>query len=247
MGTASGITAFAKPFAGALPCAANGRDSSSNIAFRTRGTRPWLCVITKTMKKWRSNCEYTRYKMAPLVLFLMCLFYFGIAGAEEPKGEFVVRTVETTLVDKVYRLNTRLYYQLSTESLGALQKGIPLTIALNIEVLRQREYLWAEQIATIEQRYQLSYHALTQQYLVKNLNTGVYASFPTLQTALDYLSTIENFPMLDAQLLVPDEKYFARLRARLDLETLPVPIRVLAYISSGWRLSSEWYTWSLEP
>lgn len=203
------------------------------------------------MKNRHNNSEYIHYKIVPVALFLACIFYFGIARAEDPKdapqGEFVVRSVETTLVDKVYRLNTRLYYQLSKESLEALQKGIPLTIALNIEVLRQREYLWAEQIAAVEQRYQLSYHALTQQYLVKTLNTGVYASFPTLQTALDHLSTIESFPMLDAQLLVPDEKYFARLRARLDLETLPVPIRVLAYISSGWRLSSEWYTWSLEP
>ena len=209
-------------------------------------------MITKTMKKkWRNNSGCTRYEIMPLTLFLACFFYFGIAWAadppEDPKGGFAVRSAETALVDKVYRLNTRLDYHLSEDALGALQKGIPLTIALDIEVLRQRAYLWAEQIAAIEQRYQLSYHALTQQYLARNLNTGVLTSFATLKKALDHLSTIENFPMLDAQLLLPDEKYSARLRARLDLETLPVPIRVLAYISSGWRLSSEWYAWSLAP
>ena len=199
------------------------------------------------MKKWNTDSAYAHHKITPLVLFLVCFLYVGLAWAEEPVGEFVVRGAETTLVDKVYRLNTRLSYQLSEEALGALQKGIPLTITLNIEVLRQREYLWAEKIASIEQSYQLSYHALTQQYLVKNLNTGVHTSFLTLKTALDHLSVIENFPMLDAQLLIPGEQYFARLRTRLNLETLPVPIRVLAYFSSGWRLSSEWYTWSLAP
>lgn len=199
------------------------------------------------MKKWNTDSAYAHHKITPLVLFLVCFLYLGLAWAEESDGEFVVRSAETTLVDKVYRLNTRLSYQLSEEALGALQKGIPLTITLNIEVLRQREYLWAEKIASIEQSYQLSYHALTQQYLAKNLNTGVHTSFPTLKTALDHLSVIGNFPMLDAQLLIPGEQYFARLRTQLDLETLPVPIRVLAYISSGWRLSSEWYIWSLAP
>ncbi len=199
------------------------------------------------MKKWNTDSAYTHHKITPLVLFLVCFLYLGLAWAEEPAGEFAVRSAETTLVDKVYRLNTRLSYQLSEEALGALQKGIPLTITLNIEVLRQREYLWAEKIASIEQGYQLSYHALTQQYLVKNTNTGVHASFQTLKMALNHLSVVENFPLLDAQLLLPDAQYFARLRAHLDLETLPVPIRVLAYISSGWRLSSEWYTWSLAP
>ncbi len=182
----------------------------------------------------------------PLALFLACFLYFSLAVADED-GQFVVRGAETTLVDKVYRLNTRLSFQLSEEALGALRKGIPLTITLNIEVLRQREYLWGEKIASIGQSFQLSYHALTQQHLVKNLNTGVYTNFQTLKMALDHLSVIENFPMLDAQLLLPDEQYVARLRTQLDLETLPVPIRVLAYISSGWRLSSEWYTWSLAP
>ena len=199
------------------------------------------------MKKWRPDSAYAHHKITPLVLFLVCFLYFGLAWADEPVGEFVVRGAETTLVDKVYRLNTRLSYQLSAEALGALQKGIPLTITLNIEVLRQREYLWAEKIASIEQSYQLSYHALTQQYLVKNTNTGVHTSFPTLKIAIDRLSIIENFPMLDAQLLLPDEQYIARLRTQLDLETLPVPIRVLAYISPGWRLGSKWYTWSLAP
>ncbi len=203
------------------------------------------------MKEWHDNSQLTLHKIVSLALFLACFFYLGITSADDPKGEtkngFVVRNADVTLIDKVYRLNTRLSYQLSEEALGALQKGIPLTITLDIEVLRQREYLWAQLIATIEQRYQLSYHALTQQYLVKNLNTGVQTSFPTLKTAIDDLSSIENFPMLDAQLLLPGEKYFARLRTRLDLETLPVPIRVLAYISSGWRLSSEWYIWSFEP
>lgn len=199
------------------------------------------------MKKWH-NCRLFPHKRhLPPVIFLACFFCFGIAWAEGPEGEFVVRSAQSTLVGKVYRLNAHVSYQLSVEALGALQKGIPITLALDIEVRRQREYLWAEELASLEQRYQLSYHALTQQYLIKNINTGVQNSFPTLLSALEQLGNLDNFPMLDAQLLTAGEKYFARLRARIDLEALPVPIRVWAYISPGWRLSSEWYLWSFEP
>lgn len=104
-----------------------------------------------------------------------------------------------------------------------------------------------EKIAAIEQRYQLSYRALSRQYLIKNINTGVQSSFPTLQAALDTLGAVVNFPMLDGQLIDPGEAYTAQLRARLDIEELPVPMRVLAYIYPGWRLKSEWYSWSLRP
>jgi hypothetical protein len=46
-------------------------------------------------------------------------------------------------------------------------------------------------------------------------------------------------------LLVSDERYEGALRARLDIEALPAPLRVFAYLSDDWRLTSEWYTWPL--
>ncbi|MEQ6340956.1 MAG: DUF4390 domain-containing protein [Gammaproteobacteria bacterium] len=180
-----------------------------------------------------------------LLMFMIGLMCFGVARGENSNGEFTVRSAETELVDKVYRLDARIDYQPSDRMLDALHKGIPLTIAMDIEVWRKRQYLWNEQIADVTQRYQLSYHALTRQYQIKNLNTGIQNSFPTLRAALDVLGAVDDFPMLDQQLLRAGDTYEARLRARLDIEALPVPIRLLAYIYAGWRVSSEWYTWPL--
>lgn len=192
-----------------------------------------------------------RRNLAPVILtltiVLIGLMPFGHAWSDNAKGEFVVRGATAELVDKVYRLNARIDYQLSERMLDALSKGIPLTMAMDIEVLRKRDYVWDEKIAAIEQRYQLSYRALTRQYLIKNLNTGVQNNFPSLQAALDELGTVISFPMLDRQLIDPGETYTAQVRARLDIEELPVPMRVLAYVYPGWRLKSEWYSWSLRP
>lgn len=192
------------------------------------------------MKKKHGNAF-----LSTLVIFMIGLMCFGVAWGENSNGEFTVRSAETELVDKVYRLDARIDYQLSDRMLDAMHKGIPLTFAMDIEVWRKRQYLWNEQIATVTQRYQLSYHALTRQYQIKNLNTGIQNSFPTLRAALDVLGAVDDFPMLDQQLLGAGETYEARLRARLDIEALPVPIRLLAYVYAGWRVSSEWYTWSL--
>ena len=32
----------------------------------------------------------------------------------------------------------------------------------------------------------------------------------------------------------------------VDIEALPAPLRPVAYLSSPWRLTSEWYEWPLE-
>ena len=43
------------------------------------------------------------------------------------------------------------------------------------------------------------------------------------------------------------EKYDVHLHTYLDLESLPAPMRPIAYISSQWRLESDRYRWPLQP
>ena len=50
----------------------------------------------------------------------------------------------------------------------------------------------------------------------------------------------------EVHVLEPDEQYRVRLRASLERESLPTPLRLLAYFSSSWRLSSDWTTWPLQ-
>ena len=91
----------------------------------------------------------------------------------------------------------------------------------------------------------MEYHALSRQYLVNNLNSGERRSFPSRNAALDFMGQINGFPLLDQGLLTSNEKYEGALRAALDIESLPAPLRLFTYLSDDWRLTSEWYTWSL--
>jgi hypothetical protein len=105
--------------------------------------------------------------------------------------------------------------------------------------------LWDDVLATLEQRYEIQYHALADQYLLRSLNSGSQFVYPNLNATLRALGKIEQLPILDAHLLEADKHYKVRVRSRLDLGSLPAPIQLKAYVSSKWWLSSGWYSWDL--
>jgi hypothetical protein len=170
----------------------------------------------------------------------------ALAAAAEPEPAFVVRNASTVLIDKVYHLNAKVDYRFSAEALDALNNGVPLVVELTIEIERKRDYVWDETVASLLQRYQLSYEALTRRYVVTNINSGADNYYPDSGSAIAAMGEVVNLPILDADLLNPDEQYSVRMQASLDLEALPVPIRVISYFSSNWRISSEWFSWPLQ-
>lgn len=162
-------------------------------------------------------------------------------------AEFSINYARTHLVEEVYLLDADLSYGLTEVVLEALQNGVPLTLVLTIVVKRERWYFWDEKIATLRQRYQLKYYAFSQQYVVKNLNTEIRNYFSSLHAALQALEHLTSFPLIDKQLIKPNQQYQVHLQTHLDIESLPVPLRPIAYLSSQWRLSSRWYLCPLHP
>jgi hypothetical protein len=52
-------------------------------------------------------------------------------------------------------------------------------------------------------------------------------------------------PLVGTTAIEPEKKYVVRVRARLDVEALPSPLRPLAYLTAPWQLDSDWYQWPL--
>ena len=165
---------------------------------------------------------------------------------EQEQAEFRVNEVSTRLDEDVFRLDVRADYHLSNAAIEALVSGVPITFELQMEVVSPREWLWARTIAKLSQRYRIEYYALTRQYLVTNLNSQSQIIYSSQQGALEALGVVTELPLIDKHLLNEGELYEGRLRTRLMIEELPTPLRVLAYLSSEWRLSSEWYVWRLQ-
>jgi hypothetical protein len=169
---------------------------------------------------------------------------FNPAHADE--GElFTVDFARTQLVDGVYHLHAGLRYALSPALTDALHNGVALVFEVRVEVYRVRSWWLDAHVATITQRYRLDYHALSRLYLVTHLNTGVQQSFFRFSSVLTFLGELDAVPLLDAGLLDEGADYEARLRTRLLIDALPLPLRVRAYISPEWSPVSDWYSWSL--
>jgi hypothetical protein len=160
-------------------------------------------------------------------------------------GHFEVREARTDLVSGVYLLTAEIDYRLSTEARDALQAGVPLVIRLDAEIIHPRRWWFDNDAAALRQSYQLEYHALSERYLVLNVNTSEQTSFGTLSAALESLGSLRRFPLIDAAVLEDQRGYDVRLRALLDQEQFPGPLRLLAFWRRDWSIASDWYRWPL--
>ena len=178
------------------------------------------------------------------------LMLLGTAAlAQQPverAGYFEVRSASTELVDGVYVLDARLQLVLSSEALKALNSGVPLTIELQMQVIRSRRFYLDALDAELAFRFELEYRPISQRYIVRNLNTGNQDSFATLYSALNNLGRVQRLPVIDETLRVPDRDSRVRLRALLATEQYSAPLRLLFFWRDEWQLKSDWYEWTLE-
>ena len=178
---------------------------------------------------------------------LLCLLINAFSATQSQAEGFQILAAETKLKEQVYQLDANLDLEFSGDALEALRSGVPLIVLVNIEVLKHRSWWWNKTVAELEQGYLVLYHALSEKYIIHNLNSGAQQNYISLNAALHSLSNIKNFPLIDKNLLDEDDDYFVRLRVYLDIESLPAPMRPIAYISSQWQLESDWFSWPLKP
>ncbi len=194
-----------------------------------------------TRQYWHKTLQH--FFVFSIVMLLHTPFCYA-----SPRGHFAVRHAHTQLQEQVYQLNADFEFQLSESNQEALHNSIPLIFVVDITVYRERSWSpWDENIAHLQQRYQLKYHPLSKRYILTSLNTGIRENFSTLHTMLATLNKLRDWPLLDEYLVLPEESYEVYLHIYLDIEALPAPMRAMAYFSQQWRLTSEVYTCPLEP
>lgn len=171
----------------------------------------------------------------------VCLLGTLLSGVARA-GEFAITEAETRRGENVVLLDARMRLDFDDEVREALDNGVPITVLVELQLERQRDYMWDDEVASLEQRYSLQYHALSQQYIVRNLNSNAQTAHRSLVAARNYLGTITDLPVIDTRLLQQGEPYILRLRAGIDINALPSPLRPVAWLSSHWRQQSDWLT-----
>ncbi len=196
----------------------------------------------------KNSQSVTRRAAIALVAMLAVLMGAAVVAQDDVvrEGYFEVRSAASGLTDGVHLLDARLQLVLSNEALAALNSGVPLTIELQLQVIRVRRFYMDALDAELAVRFELEYRPLSQRYIVRNLNSGDQDSFATLYSALNNLGRIEGLPFIDDALLTTGKSYRMRVRAMLQTQQYPAPLRLLFFWRSQWQLQSEWFEWMLE-
>jgi hypothetical protein len=192
----------------------------------------------------RVSMNHGQVLMTALIVVALLLSPFRVPAADG-SGAFKVTEISTEKGDESYLLNARMDINLNTGPKEALENGIPLVFELQIQTLEKHVWIWDIVVAEYKQVRQVQLHALSRTYLVKDTDTGAQRSYLKLEDALQAAGFLHNFPVLDYGRMQDGQTYSVRLRGNLDIEALPTPVRLLAYVSSAWDMDSEWYQWQL--
>lgn len=191
---------------------------------------------------WQFPVAARQWLYLPLLLVVLSLS--GSAWAETPGFSLVNGNVRTG--SELLFLDARFDVELGNDARDALENGVPLTMELQVRVLRPRRWWWDAQLAEFSQRQELRYHALSRRYVIHNRTTGDRRTFFRRDVALAAWTTLDTVPLVRRSQLEPGQSYTVEARVRLDLDALPHPLRTVAYVNPNWRIVSEWYTWPLE-
>lgn len=183
-------------------------------------------------------CAVVKRLSFPFLLVLLC--YSSLAQATI----FSVNNPRVHQIGNGYVLSAQIDYPLTPRVIEALQNGVPVTFYQEMKLVESfpilgRFWQWETNLWQTRLNYELRYHALSEQYVLKSLETGDQQNFPNLDGALIALGKIEDISLPPEYTEDPDSLKLL-IRSGLDLNALPTPMRPGAMISSKWQLTSPW-------
>ncbi len=185
---------------------------------------------------------FIRRRANVLLLSVICCLPAQVCAGHP--GIIKLEDAHTFRIDSSDFLDAQFAIELSSGAEEAVQNSVPLLFELQVQVVEAHTWLWDSVVIEITERRLLQYHALSESYQVKDLNAGTQGNYRRLDDALRAAGKISNLLLTD-QSLDRGPTYSIRLRGSLDVESLPTPVQLIAYISSDWSMVSKWYKWQL--
>jgi hypothetical protein len=185
-----------------------------------------------------------RLLLAALVLALGAAAFPGRTRADALDGVLEVRSAYVNIDHGVFLLHARIDYPEGVAIRNALRDGITLDFYLDVRVDRERRLWFNANIVDLTLHRELSYHAVSDRYVVRDVRSGDQDTFATLDEALGSLGRVDAWPIV-VEPQLDGGNYTISVRAGVRRGRLPASLRVLLFFTDDWARQSEWYTWSL--
>jgi hypothetical protein len=174
----------------------------------------------------------------------LALPLFGVAHADALDGILEVRSAYVNIDKGVFLLHARIEYPVGPAIRSALQDGTTLAFDLDVRIDRDRRFWFNSNIVDLTLRRELTYHAISDRYVVRDVRSGDQNTFPTLDDALEFLGKVNAWPII-VEPQLDNGNYTISVRAGVRRGHLPASLRAMLFWTDDWVRVSEWYTWSL--
>jgi len=144
---------------------------------------------------------------------------------------------------KAFRLDADIDYRFSEPALDALRNGVSLTLVLRLTLKRERPWWWDATVLDETRPFRIRYHALSKLYQILDGDGETLRNFVSVNALLEAMGMVRGLPVAQALPLRAGERYRASLAVGLDIESLPLPLRPVAYVTPAWYLDSPVYRW----
>lgn len=185
-------------------------------------------------------------KSLPLLAAVLAMAGTGtVHGDDALDGELEIRSAYAVPNHGVIMLSASVAYPNGELLTASLKDGVTLSFDLECIVTRHRRLWFDAQTVDLVRHRELSYHVVTDRYLLRDVDSGTQDSFPTLEAALASLGDVEEWPIAVDSQLHGDGPWQISLRAGVRRGHMPDALRALMFWSDAWHRTSDWYTWTL--
>jgi hypothetical protein len=179
-----------------------------------------------------------------LLLGYIGLLFILLLSQSVAQADFAIIGGSSIVERNRLRTDVELDLALDRAPAEALLAGIPLILSVDVRLYRLKGALWKSQVADWSYRHALDYHRLSGRYSVENVASGQMKTFATLIEALNSLSVLH----LSEKLPIPiydSNRLRVHLRAHLEKNDLPAPLRLIALFFRDWQQTSKWQKWEI--
>lgn len=170
------------------------------------------------------------------LLILLCLSPLGRADIDFHSGA-------CTIEDGQIYLSQNYDIQMADEPVNALKSGIVFYFVFDVTL--DEDDSWFATSYPLQRERILRYDHISRQFIVEDPVTLIQQGFINVDAALEVLGHIEHMAIANVNLLKPAAKPVLTSRLRLNLDKLPVSLRLSTLLDRRWRLESE--AWSCQP
>ena len=172
-------------------------------------------------------------------LFIVVSLLSCASDLEQSGSKIILENTNVAIKNKYLVLNGDVSVELEDTLIQALRTGIPLEFSSEFEIYKP-SFIWSKNIYSKKRHATLQYHGITRRFSVQ-VNSGNFLYFESLTEALAACLSVRDWISVPVNnLSVKKNNVYARIRLKLNLESLPRPISIVAASDNSWQVSTGW-------